>query len=40
MRGMAAGSVDAVVTSPPYNLNIKYGAYEDAKPRDQYLAWL
>ena len=40
MRGMAPGSVDAVVTSPPYNLNIKYGAYEDAKPRDQYLAWL
>jgi site-specific DNA-methyltransferase (adenine-specific) len=33
------GSVDAVVTSPPYNLGIKYNAYEDTIPRDAYLRW-
>lgn len=32
-------SVDAVVTSPPYNLGIKYHEYEDGMPRDEYLAW-
>ncbi|RPJ84306.1 MAG: site-specific DNA-methyltransferase [Acidobacteria bacterium] len=32
-------SVDAVVTSPPYNLGIKYHLYEDQMPRDEYLAW-
>lgn len=34
-----AGSVDAVVTSPPYNLGIKYNLYEDGMPRQDYLAW-
>lgn len=33
-------SVDAVVTSPPYNLNIKYSKYKDKKPREQYLKWI
>lgn len=32
-------SVDVVVTSPPYNLGIEYGAYEDNKPHDKYLEW-
>ena len=32
--------IDAVVTSPPYNLNIKYSKYKDKKPREQYLKWL
>ena len=32
-------SIDVVVTSPPYNLGIRYRTYEDALPRDQYLAW-
>jgi len=31
--------VDAVVTSPPYNLGIKYNLYEDGMPREQYLEW-
>ena len=31
---------DAVVTSPPYNLNIKYGKYADNQPRQDYLDWL
>jgi len=37
---VGAGAVDVVVTSPPYNLGIDYGHYDDAKPREHYLAWL
>ena len=33
------GSVDVVVTSPPYNLGIRYGTYQDSLPREEYLAW-
>jgi site-specific DNA-methyltransferase (adenine-specific) len=33
------GSVDLVVTSPPYNLGIKYRTYKDDMPRGEYLAW-
>lgn len=33
-------SVDVIVTSPPYNLNIKYNSYEDNKERNEYLEWL
>lgn len=40
MRAQPAGVVDCVVTSPPYNLGIKYRSYEDKKSREQYLAWL
>lgn len=40
MKELAPESVDIVVTSPPYNLDIKYGTYQDAKPRLEYLAWL
>lgn len=36
---LAPGSIDAVVTSPPYNLGIKYRTYEDTLPRDEYLQW-
>jgi site-specific DNA-methyltransferase (adenine-specific) len=34
-----AGSIDAIVTSPPYNLGIEYSTYDDTMPRDRYLAW-
>ncbi len=34
------GSVDIIVTSPPYNLGIDYGAYDDSIPRVDYLSWL
>ena len=37
---MSAESVDICVTSPPYNLDIKYGQYADNTPRQDYLAWL
>ncbi len=32
--------VDAIVTSPPYNLGIRYGKYDDAIPRADYLRWM
>ncbi|HSK10906.1 MAG TPA: site-specific DNA-methyltransferase [Vicinamibacterales bacterium] len=32
-------SVDVVVTSPPYNLGIKYRSYADTLPRERYLEW-
>ena len=36
---LAAGSISAIVTSPPYNLGIRYRTYDDTMPREQYLAW-
>jgi site-specific DNA-methyltransferase (adenine-specific) len=39
MRSLEAGCVDVVVTSPPYNLGIKYTKYQDDKHRDDYLKW-
>ena len=40
MKELEDGSIDAIITSPPYNLNIKYGRYSDNKPRQEYLSWL
>jgi len=37
---VADASVDVVVTSPPYNIGIRYGTYKDDLPRDKYLAWI
>jgi site-specific DNA-methyltransferase (adenine-specific) len=39
MRKLAEQSVDIVVTSPPYNLGIKYRNYRDTRSRDEYLVW-
>ena len=36
---LEAASIGVVVTSPPYNLGIKYRSYEDDLPRGEYLAW-
>ena len=33
------GSIDAIVTSPPYNLGVRYRSYDDTMPRSQYLEW-
>ncbi len=33
------GSIDVVVTSPPYNLGIEYAHYDDRRSRADYLAW-
>lgn len=43
LKGLDAvenGSVDVIVTSPPYNLGVDYGAYDDSIPRNDYLSWL
>ena len=39
MRELPAGSVDVVVTSPPYNLDIAYSNYSDDLSRKKYLDW-
>ena len=36
---LAPGTVSAIVTSPPYNLGIRYHTYDDTLPRERYLAW-
>ena len=36
---LTPGAVSAIVTSPPYNLGIRYRTYDDTLPRDRYLAW-
>src|SRR3989442_15692800 len=38
-RHLAAHSVDLIVTSPPYNLGIRYNRYEDSLTQADYLAW-
>jgi site-specific DNA-methyltransferase (adenine-specific) len=40
MAGMDAGSVDAVLADPPYNVGKQYGDYADDLPTDEYLSWL
>jgi site-specific DNA-methyltransferase (adenine-specific) len=39
MAALEAESVDLVVTSPPYNLGIKYSRYDDRRARDDYFDW-
>ncbi len=40
MDAVPDGSIDVVVTSPPYNVGTQYGSYDDTVPRTAYLAWL
>lgn len=35
-----ARSIPCIITSPPYNLDINYGTYQDDQPRESYLKWL
>ena len=35
-----AASVDVIVTSPPYNLGIAYGCYDDRRGEADYLDWM
>jgi len=39
MKTMPAASVDLVVTSPPYNLGIDYGNYDDTSNRSEFIEW-
>ncbi|MDQ7783200.1 MAG: site-specific DNA-methyltransferase [Desulfomonilaceae bacterium] len=40
MKRLPEESIDVVVTSPPYNLGVKYGVYNDRVSRENYLNWL
>ncbi|MEM1949428.1 MAG: site-specific DNA-methyltransferase [Nitrososphaerota archaeon] len=37
---LKAGEVDVIVTSPPYNIGVKYNRYDDTVPREKYLDWM
>ena len=39
MARIADGTIDLVVTSPPYNLGIAYNRYPDSQDRHGYLDW-
>lgn len=39
LQRLPKGSIDVIVTSPPYNLGIQYRTYDDTMPRDRYLSW-
>lgn len=38
-RMLPAGSIDVIVTSPPYNMGIRYNTYEDTLEHEEYLRW-
>jgi site-specific DNA-methyltransferase (adenine-specific) len=40
LRGLGDGTIDVIVTSPPYNIGVAYKTYQDRQPRDTYLEWL
>lgn len=37
---MEDASVDVVITSPPYNIGVKYNSFDDHSPREKYLQWI
>jgi len=39
MARLRKGTVDLVVTSPPYNLGVRYRKYSDRQDRQSYLNW-
>ncbi len=40
MKQMQNGSVDVIVTSPPYNIGKPYATHNDTMPDDEYLGWM
>jgi site-specific DNA-methyltransferase (adenine-specific) len=40
LRELGRGSVDVVVTSPPYNIGVRYRSYHDRRSREEYLGWM
>lgn len=40
MQQLPAGSVDIIVTSPPYNIGKNYNTYDDRQPHEEYLDWI
>src|SRR6187455_3488091 len=39
LRSLTPGAISVIVTSPPYNLGVRYRSYDDTLPRDRYLDW-
>ena len=39
LKQLPSRSVDVIVTSPPYNLGIRYNQYDDTMSRAEYLSW-
>src|SRR5918999_4865764 len=39
LQALAPGSISAIVTSPPYNLGIRYRSYDDSLSKRRYLSW-
>ncbi|HYT69234.1 MAG TPA: site-specific DNA-methyltransferase [Vicinamibacterales bacterium] len=39
LRSITPGSISVIVTSPPYNLGVRYRTYDDTLPRGHYLDW-
>lgn len=40
IKSIESESIDAVITSPPYNYDLGYSEYEDNKVWDEYFNWL
>jgi site-specific DNA-methyltransferase (adenine-specific) len=40
IKKLPTNSVDCIITSPPYNLSIKYSTYKDNKSNKDYLSWM
>ena len=38
-RALPEGIVDVMVTSPPYNMGIRYNTYQDTLDQSEYLQW-
>lgn len=40
LKKLDDGTIDVIVTSPPYNIGIKYNVYDDTITREKYLNWI
>jgi len=40
LKQIANESIDIVITSPPYNINLKYRSYSDDLHEEEYLSWI
>lgn len=40
IRYIPAGSIDLIITDPPYNKGLDYGKFNDSKPWTEYYKWL
>ena len=40
MNDMPKESVDLIITSPPYNIDVNYNSYKDNMPYESYLDWM